>query len=235
MDNAALHTAFSELSTALIADAAVRLKIPLRVAPPALRPLDGRSQLAGRACPVRHYGSVDIFLEAISRASQGDVLVIDNGGRLDEACIGDLSALETKTCGLAGMVVWGLHRDTAELMRIGFPVFSLGCTPVGPRRLDTAEPDALRSARLGEFAVTAEDAVFGDADGVVVVPGGRLEQLLPLALQIAQAERHQADALRSGRTLQEQLRFKEYLTRSSAEPGYTFRKHLRAIGGAIEE
>ena len=44
--------------------------------------------------PARHYGSVDVFLEALSSAGPGDVLVIDNGGRTDEACIGDLVALE---------------------------------------------------------------------------------------------------------------------------------------------
>ena len=59
--------------------------------------------------PARHAGSVDVFLEAFDRAAPGDVLVADNGGRLDEACIGDLIALEAQTAGLAGMVVWGLQ------------------------------------------------------------------------------------------------------------------------------
>jgi regulator of RNase E activity RraA len=42
----------------------------------------------------------------------GDVLVVDNGGRLDEACVGDLVALEAKHAGVAGIAIWGLHRDT---------------------------------------------------------------------------------------------------------------------------
>jgi regulator of RNase E activity RraA len=42
-------------------------------------------RVAGRVLPVRHYGSVDVFLEALGRAEAGDVLVVDNGGRLDEA------------------------------------------------------------------------------------------------------------------------------------------------------
>jgi 4-hydroxy-4-methyl-2-oxoglutarate aldolase len=50
--------------------------------------------------PVRHYGSVDIFLEAIGAAEPGDILVIDNGGRMDEACIGDLAVLEVQAFGL---------------------------------------------------------------------------------------------------------------------------------------
>ena len=43
-------------------------------------------------------------------AAPGDVLVVDNGGRLDEACVGDLVALEAQAAGVEGMVIWGLHR-----------------------------------------------------------------------------------------------------------------------------
>ncbi|HZM21166.1 MAG TPA: hypothetical protein VFC02_05450 [Anaerolineales bacterium] len=50
----------------------------------------------GRVLPARHYGSVDIFLETMGNSQPGDILVIDNGGRLDEGCIGDLTTLEAK-------------------------------------------------------------------------------------------------------------------------------------------
>ena len=69
-------------------------------------------------------------------AAPGDVLVGDNGGILDEACVGDLVALEAHAAGREGMVIWGLHRDTADIRAIGLPVFSLGAIPTGPLRLD---------------------------------------------------------------------------------------------------
>jgi 4-hydroxy-4-methyl-2-oxoglutarate aldolase len=235
MLNQQLFDAFSELSTPLLADACLRLGLSLRLAPPGIRPLLPASRVAGRVLPVRHYGSVDIFLEAMGAAEPGDVLVIDNEGRLDEGCIGDLTVLEAQAWDLAGIVVWGAHRDTAELEQIGFPVFSYGTCPAGPRRLDPPDPDALRSARFGDCAVGKEDIVFGDQDGVLFAPGQRAEELLATARSIWQTEREQARAVRSGKTLREQLRFDDYLARRAADPSYTFRKHLRVLGGAIEE
>lgn len=235
MDNLPLNNAFSELSTPLISDACLRLDLSVRIAPPGIRPRSPGNHVAGRALPVRHYGSVDIFLEAMGMARPGDILVIDNGGRMDEGCIGDLTTLEARACELAGIVVWGCHRDTAELERIGFPVFSYGTCPAGPRRQDPRDRDALVTARFGDFTVDGEDVVFADDDGVLFAPGRRVEEILSTANMIWQTERRQADALVAGKKLHEQLRFDDYLARRSADPAYTFRTHLREIGGAIEE
>ncbi|MEK6876109.1 MAG: RraA family protein [Nanoarchaeota archaeon] len=235
MDNKDISSAFSELSTPLIADACLRLKLPIRIAPPNIRPLITGSRIAGQVLPVRHYGSVDIFLEAMGKAEQGDILVIDNDGRMDEGCIGDLSTLETKACGLAGIIVWGFHRDTAELIQIGFPIFSYGTCPSGPQRLDERHHDALKSAGFGNFEVGKDDIVFADDDGVLFVPNQKVEGLLSTALTIYQTERKQAESIKKGKKLREQLRFDEYLAKRAADPSYTFRKHLKTLGGAIEE
>ncbi|MCG6496696.1 RraA family protein [Kitasatospora sp. A2-31] len=226
---------FAELSTPLLADACVRLGVEPRPAPAGIAPVAAGSRIAGRALPVRHYGSVDVFLEAYGAAGPGDVLVIDNDGRTDEACVGDLAVLEARAAGVAGVVVWGLHRDTPELVEIGLPVFSYGSLPLGPLRLDEREPEALVTARFGPHLVSAGDAVFGDADGVLFVPGDRVDELLETAAGIARTERAQADRIRSGDTLRRQTAFDEYLARRAADPSYSFRQHLRRVGGAIEE
>jgi regulator of RNase E activity RraA len=226
---------FAGLSTALVADACIRLGVPLRVAPPGVAAVVSGRPIAGRALPARHYGSVDVFLEAFSSAEQGDVLVVDNGGRADEACIGDLVVLEAQAAGLEGLVVWGLHRDTPELAQIGLPVFSYGSYPAGPVRLDEREPVALASARFGACLVTRGDIVFGDGDGVVFIAAGQAGEILATARPIARTERDQADKIQAGETLRQQTAFSDFLARRAADPSYTFRQHLRRTGGAIEE
>lgn len=235
MEDHNLSRQFAELSTPLISDACVRQDCAIRIAPPGIRPLLPGSMLAGRVLPARHYGSVDVFLEAMSGAKPGDVLVVDNGGRLDEGCVGDLIALEAEGSGLAGMVLWGFHRDTVELLQIGLPLFSYGACPAGPLRVDQREPDALSRVRFGEFFVTGQDVVFADDDGVIFVPLQNVAEILATALELRDIERQQAELLHGGKSLRQQLRFDEYLLKRAADPSHTFREHLRQIGGAIEE
>ena len=65
MDNQALDKLFSKLSTPLIADACIRIDVPLRIAHTGIRPLLPGSHIAGKVLPVQHYGSVDVFLEVM--------------------------------------------------------------------------------------------------------------------------------------------------------------------------
>jgi len=67
------------------------------------------------------------------------------------------------------------------------------------------------------------------------VPSGRIEDVLKVAKSIWKVERQQAERIKAGKKLSEQLDFDGFLARRSSDPSYTFRRHLRERGGAVEE
>ena len=206
----------------------------MRCAPCDIQSRRAGGRLAGRVLPARHSGSVDVFLEAFYSAQPGDILVVDNGGRVDESCVGDLVALEAAQARVAGILIWGLNRDSADLLDIDIALFSLGTLPNGPLSAAPRYEDALDEATIGEWVVTANDIVFGDEDGALFVPADRVDEVLTLAEGIRDTERAQASRIRSGQSLRSQVKFDEFLAARDANPKLTFREHLRTVGGEIE-
>lgn len=223
------------LSTPHLADACLRVNVPVRCAPSDLQAIDPAMHCAGRVRPARHIGSVDIFLEALESAEPGDVLVVDDGGRHDRSCVGDMITREVKMAGLSGIVIWGCHRDTCELLEIGLPFFSQGKISTGPLSVDRRSPDALEWARVGEWIVSSDDVAVGDCDGVIFLPYDKLAEIVPAAEAIRNTEKKQAETMGQGKSLREQLAFSEYLEEHAKNCAYGFREHLRKIGGAVEE
>ena len=219
-------------TTANITDSCLSLGLEFGVWPD-LRAV-ASPRMAGPAFPVRHSGSVDVFLEAIGKAPPGAILMADNEGRLDEGCIGDLVVREAKLAGLGGIGIWGCHRDTGDLQQIGFPVFSLGSFPVGPR--DQREPPVERfaSARFGDFLVTPAHFIIADQDGMISADAADWPAIRAEAEAIAQREGAQARRVEEGVSLREQFRFDDFLEQRERDPDYAFRAHLRSIGGEIE-
>jgi 4-hydroxy-4-methyl-2-oxoglutarate aldolase len=231
-----MHKSLSNFdwSTPFIADACVQLSLAVRVGPYGLKPNIAGAKAAGPARPARHAGSTDVFLEAIAAANKGDVLVIDNGGRHDEGCIGDLVVGEAFMSGIAGTVCWGTHRDTGAILAFGAKVWSLGTCPNGPLELRRRHVTALEAANLGSVTVTMDDYVFADEDGVVVVSRENLDRIVETAQDIASREGAQAARLLKGELLRSQLDLDAYVAKRNSDPNYTFRDHLKTFGGAIE-
>jgi len=230
-DPSSVLSRYPHLTTAIVATAGRRLNVAVRIAPPAIRPLQPGQRVFGCVAPVRYYGSLDAILEAIQQASPGDVLVIDNKGRTYESCIDHVTVLEALSAGMAGAIVWGAHRDTEELAALEFPLFSCGSFPAGPHQVRNTPPDALAAARIGSRVATRDDVVFADSDGIVFVPFVRLGDVVETARAISIDERQQKAAVRAGTSLREQFAFQDFLAQRIADPTYTLARHLRARRG----
>jgi regulator of RNase E activity RraA len=221
---------FAPLSTAQVADALIRLGLSARIAPGGIRPLVPGSKLAGPASPAILTGYADQVLESIYRSRAGDVLVLDDKGRTDEACFGDLAAHEARSQGLAGVVIWGCHRDSREVAEIGVPVFSYGVYPLGLQRSFPPVADPFARCQFGDTTLERGDLVLADDDGVLFVPEEQVERVLSSAGELRAAEQEQVAKIQSGTTLREQLQFDRYLEQKKENPSLTLGEHMRRIG-----
>ena len=165
-----------------------------------IRPFAGRGRLAGHVvtawCEYADYGSVH---HAISVAERGDVIVVDAGGRLDAAMIGELLGGSARLKGIAGVAVDGAVRDTGTLAEWSdFAVFARGRTPRGPSSMERGSVN--EPIVFGGTRVEPGDLILGDDDGLVVIPRADIETQLEAALKMVRAEEEWERVLAEGRT-----------------------------------
>jgi regulator of RNase E activity RraA len=124
---------------------------------------------------------------AAELAQPGDVIVIDVGGRTDICTWGENHSQRAQSRGIAGLVVHGAVRDSAWIERLGFPVLCRGVSPVASRwdleSVATNEP-----VSIDGVTIRPGDLVYGDADGVLVIPAERIEAVLDRARAVHTAE-----------------------------------------------
>jgi RraA family protein len=146
----------------------------------ALRPMHRGGKLCGPAFTVKVAPGDNLMVhKAIDTASPGDVIVVDAGGDLTHAIIGDIMSSYAEKRGVAGFVIYGAIRDSAEIGLRRFPVYACGVTHRGPYKNGPGEINT--PIALGGMVVHPGDIVVGDADGVVAVPLAHAEEILALA------------------------------------------------------
>jgi 4-hydroxy-4-methyl-2-oxoglutarate aldolase len=155
--------------------------------------------VAAPAFPVRCSPADNLAVHAaVVRAPAGSVLVVDVGDVPDRGYWGEVLTTAAEARGLAGLVIDGGVRDTAALEAHRFPVFS---AMVALRGATKDQPGSTGSpVTVGGVPVAAGDWVVGDGDGVVVVPAGRLEEVLAAGQARADKEARFFEELRAGRT-----------------------------------
>lgn len=164
-----------------------------------LRPLAPGMALAGRALTVRCRPGDNLALHlAIAAAQPGDVLVVDYGGSVESGPFGEIMALACQMRGIAGLVIDGAVRDSAQITSLGFPVFARGLNIRGTVKQD---PGVIGSTlAMGGVDITTGDVVFADADAIVVLAMSDLDAALAAARDRAARETLIMDRLRQGET-----------------------------------
>lgn len=140
--------------------------------------------------------------EAIMASGPGDVIVIDNGGRLDVSCWGGLLSLAAAKRGVEGVVVHGACRDVAEATELGFAVFARAAVATSARGRIVEESTG-QPIVIGSVAVRSGDLVVADDSGVAFIPAERADEVLELARRIVEKEASMAAALRAGASIVE--------------------------------
>jgi regulator of RNase E activity RraA len=191
------------LSTTTVSDALDRLGIPGQCL--GIKPLDHRFRLCGRAFTMRMVpvsvegGTVGDYIDDVPK---GNVVVIDNAGRADMTVWGDILTFVASKRGIGGTVIDGMCRDVARSLELRYPIFSRGWSMRTGK--DRVQLDALNVAvSIGSARVSPGDLLLGDADGVVVVPKEKEDEVLAHAKAIDEAESRIRDAVEGGMRLDE--------------------------------
>lgn len=195
MSNTLLRAAC--LSSATVHEAAGRIG----ALPSNIKPVAPHLRVLGPAFPVKSPPGDNLHLHhAIYAARPGDVLVVDCGGGDEFGYWGEVMSVAAHAVGLGGLVISGGVRDSDKLGTLGFPVFAGNICIRGTVKDPNGAGSLGKPVRIGDVEIAAGDIVLGDADGVVVVPAPRFEDVLSKSRARDAAELGYFERLRAGET-----------------------------------
>jgi len=205
-----------ELFTAVVGDVMDKMNLRRQFLPPKIQPLERRMMAIGRAMTVLEADFFEdltpgqtllsnkpfgLMLEALDDLKTNEIYVC-TGASPTYALWGELMSIRAQRCGAVGAVVDGYSRDTHGILELGFPTFSYGAYAQdgGPRGkvIDFRVPIAVGGARI-----LPGDILFGDVDGVCVVPKEAEAEVFVRALEKARGEKKVRKAIEEGMSAKE--------------------------------
>jgi 4-hydroxy-4-methyl-2-oxoglutarate aldolase len=197
------------LSSAVLADVLDALGHRTSALPATIRPLKPGWRLFGRAATltavpvaVEPPNPYAVELECVDSLRAGDVLVATTCGDRSSALWGELLSTACQARGAVGAVIDGLTRDAARIIALDWPVFASGYSPLDSKgRLDGLHFG--QPVRIGDCLVKPGDWVYGDIDGLVVVPAELADAAFPKALEKVTGENRVRAELAKGRSARE--------------------------------
>ncbi|SFB32318.1 RraA famliy [Rhizobium sp. NFR07] len=163
----------------------------------ALRPYYTGGIMVGPAITVKARPGDNLMVhKALDIAEPGDIVVVDAGGDLSNAIIGELMVAHAIQRGLGGIVIYGAIRDSAELSAGSFPVFASGVTHRGPYKDGPGEVNVPIS--IAGMVINPGDLICGDADGLLSVGIDDVETVHGAATKKHEAETRQMASIKAG-------------------------------------
>lgn len=201
----------SKLYTPVVGDILDAMGCTHQFLPPEIRPLREEMKLAGRAMTVL---MIDVFgpqkkpfgllTEALDQLRENEIYLATGGaGRC--AYWGELLTATARTRGAAGAVVNGYHRDTPQVLSQNWPVFSRGAW-AQDSSVRTQVVDFRCPIEIGQVTIQDGDLIFGDVDGVLVIPQQIADEVLEKALEKAAGEKKVRAAIEGGMSATEAFR-----------------------------
>lgn len=162
-----------------------------------LRPMHGKGGMAGPALTVKTRPGDNLMIhKALNMAEPGDVIVVDGGGELTNALIGELMLSIAIKRGVAGIVIDGAIRDAEAFPERGLPVFAAGVTHRGPYKDGPGEINV--PIAIDGMVIEPGDLMLGDGDGVLCVPYAELESVCSASEGKLAAEEQQMAEIEAG-------------------------------------
>jgi regulator of RNase E activity RraA len=201
----------TKLNAAVLSDTLDSLGLMRQAMRPFVRPLDDTLMLAGRArtglympvyaAPAAGENPYEVEIALVDDLRAGEVAVLACDGPTERmAPWGELLSTASRARGAAGCVTDGLVRDVRQIRALRFPVFCGGIGPLDTKgRARMVERDV--PVQCAGVLVRPGDLVFGDVDGVVVVPREAEDEVLRRALEKVSGENHTREALQRGERL----------------------------------
>lgn len=188
-----LIESFKEMGTATVHEASGRKGAVDHV----IKPIAGGVRLCGPAFTVQcHPGDNLMLHKALERAQPGDVLVASVGGCYGFGYWGGLMATSAVAKKLGGLAIDGCIRDSAEIIKMGFPIFCRGFSIRGTTK--TVLGLINHPTLFGGVLVQPGDLILGDDDGVVVVERMECEAVLEKSIKRIEAEKKKSAQLKAG-------------------------------------
>lgn len=211
-DDELFATLRERLFPAVVGDVLDTLGFRHQFLPPSIQPLADDMILAGRAMPVveEDMGAEDggapfgLMFRALDDLRRHEVYLA-TGASPTYALWGELMTLRARQCGAAGAVLNGYARDTKGILEQGFPVFAMGryAQDQAPRGRVTEFRVAVK---IGAVEVRPGDILFGDLDGLLVIPREAEEEVIARALEKASQENLVRRAIENGMTAEQAFR-----------------------------